>query len=226
MDKVGIPRWVKEKVHMDGETAPEVVEVLAQTYPNAKCALDYRNPFELLVATVLSAQTTDVRVNTVTPQLFAKYPTPFEMANADHADLASITRVLGFQNKRATQLQELSQALVAEYAGEVPANREALQKLPGVGRKTAHVVLGNAFGIPAITVDTHVGRVTTRLGWSQAKTPLAIEKDIAKLLPGYDWTLLCHRLIEHGRAICDARKPLCGQCPLQQLCPASADYLA
>ncbi|WP_040313064.1 endonuclease III [Gleimia coleocanis] len=211
---------------MDGETAPEVVEVLAQTYPNAKCALDYRNPFELLVATVLSAQTTDVRVNTVTPQLFAKYPTPFEMANADHADLASITRVLGFQNKRATQLQELSQALVAEYAGEVPANREALQKLPGVGRKTAHVVLGNAFGIPAITVDTHVGRVTTRLGWSQAKTPLAIEKDIAKLLPGYDWTLLCHRLIEHGRAICDARKPLCGQCPLQQLCPASADYLA
>ncbi len=211
---------------MDGETAPEVVEVLAQTYPNAKCALDYRNPFELLVATVLSAQTTDVRVNTVTPQLFAKYPTPFEMANADHADLASITRVLGFQNKRATQLQELSQALVAEHAGEVPANREALQKLPGVGRKTAHVVLGNAFGIPAITVDTHVGRVTTRLGWSQARTPLAIEKDIAKLLPGYDWTLLCHRLIEHGRAICDARKPLCGQCPLQQLCPASADYLA
>ncbi|MCS4484741.1 endonuclease III [Gleimia sp. 6138-11-ORH1] len=199
-------------------------ELLAQTYPDAHCALEYRNPFELLVATVLSAQTTDKRVNTVTPELFAKYPTSEAMAAAPIEELARITRVLGFQNKRAQQLKELSHALVVNFGTEIPVDRAALETLPGVGRKTAHVVLGNAFGIPAITVDTHVGRVATRLGWSQAKTPLAIEKDIAALLPNYDWTILCHRMIEHGRNICHARTPQCGKCPLADICPSEETH--
>lgn len=200
--------------------AQAAVEILAETYPDAHCALNYRNPFELLVATVLSAQTTDKRVNTVTPALFEKYPTPQAMAAANLGDLAEIIRVLGFQNKRAKQLKDLATGLVMDFSGEVPAEREDLETLPGVGRKTAHVVLGNAYGIPAITVDTHVGRVTTRLGWTTAKTPLAIEKDIAQLLPNEDWTVLCHRLIEHGREICDSRAPKCEVCPLAGLCPA------
>lgn len=207
-----------EKVRKIAEAG---AQILAENYPDAHCALDYRNPFELLVATVLSAQTTDKRVNTVTPQLFTEFPTPAAMAAAPLERLAEITRVLGFQNKRAQQLKELAHALVVDFAAEIPVQREALETLPGVGRKTAHVVLGNAAGIPSITVDTHVGRVTTRLGWTSAKTPLAIEKDIAALLPNYDWTLLCHRLIEHGRAICSARAPQCRQCPLAQLCPSA-----
>lgn len=196
-------------------------QMLAQTYPDAHCALHYRNAFELLVATVLSAQTTDKRVNTVTPTLFAQYPTPAAMAAASLESLAEITRVLGFQNKRAQQLQQLAHALTVDFAEQVPPERAALESLPGVGRKTAHVVLGNAFGIPAITVDTHVGRVTSRLGWTAGKTPLAIEKDLAALLPDYDWTLLCHRLIEHGRQICQARTPQCGQCLLAEICPSA-----
>lgn len=157
--------------HNETKKTMRQLQILTQTYPDATCALHYQNAFQLLIATVLSAQTTDKRVNTVTPHLFAKYPTPFELANASHTELAQIIRVLGFQNKRATQLIELAQSLVANHGGTTPADAKELQKLPGVGRKTAHVVLGNAFGIPAITVDTHVARVTKRLGWTQAKPP-------------------------------------------------------
>lgn len=210
---------------ISSQKAKNVVAILTEVYPDANCALNYRNPFELLVATVLSAQTTDKRVNSVTPELFSIYPTPADMAGADLSELARIIRVLGFQNKRATQLQQLAAALVTYFKGEVPASREKLETLPGVGRKTAHVVLGNAYGIPAITVDTHVGRVATRLGWSDAKTPLAIEKDIARLLPTENWTILCHRIIEHGRAICESRTPKCEVCPLARLCPTAEKYL-
>lgn len=210
---------------ISSQKAKNVVAILTDVYPDANCALNYRNPFELLVATVLSAQTTDKRVNSVTPELFSIYPTPADMAGADLSELARIIRVLGFQNKRATQLQQLAAALVTYFKGEVPASREKLETLPGVGRKTAHVVLGNAYGIPAITVDTHVGRVATRLGWSDAKTPLAIEKDIARLLPTENWTILCHRIIEHGRAICESRTPKCEVCPLARLCPTAEKYL-
>ncbi|MDO5719617.1 MAG: endonuclease III [Actinomycetaceae bacterium] len=199
-----------------------VAEQLARMYPHAHCALIHRGAFELLVATVLSAQTTDARVNTVTPKLFKRYPNAEIMAAGDPQDIARIVRPLGFHNRRGSQLQALAQALVEDHGGDVPAERSALEKLPGVGRKTAHVVLGNAFGVPAITVDTHVGRLAKRLGWSQAKTPLAIEKDIARVLPDVDWTLLCHRLIEHGRRVCHSRSPQCGDCALASLCPSAA----
>ncbi|MDO5728616.1 MAG: endonuclease III [Actinomycetaceae bacterium] len=198
-----------------------VAKELEYLYPDAHCALNHDGPFELLVATVLSAQTTDERVNTVTPMLFTTYPDAWAMAAAQTTDIADIVRPLGFQNRRSKQLKGLAEALVADHDGHVPGERESLEKLPGVGRKTAHVVLGNAFGIPAITVDTHVGRLARRLGWSTGKTPLAIEKDIARQLPDVDWTILCHRLIEHGRRVCHSRSPECGVCALSDLCPSA-----
>lgn len=200
----------------------QVAEQLAAMYPDAHCALIHEGPFELLVATVLSAQTTDARVNTVTPHLFERYPDPEAMAAADPREIAKIVRPLGFHNRRSAQLQGLAQALIRDHDGRVPAERSQLEKLPGVGRKTAHVVLGNAFGVPAITVDTHVGRLARRLGWSQAQTPLAVEKDIARALPDVDWTVLCHRLIDHGRQICHSRSPRCGECALSPLCPSAS----
>ena len=203
--------------------AREVADLLARTYPDAKCALNYRNAFELLVATVLSAQTTDQRVNTVTPELFDTYPTPRDLARGRAEDVAQIVRPLGFHRRRSTQLVGLAAALVEDHGGTVPATRSELQALPGVGRKTAHVVLGNAFGHSAITVDTHVGRLARRLGWSTAERPLAVERDLESLLPDVDWTLLCHRLIAHGRAVCHSRSPECGHCVLASLCPSACE---
>lgn len=201
--------------------ARQIADLLAHYYPDASCALVHKNSFQLLVATVLSAQTTDQRVNTVTPELFATYPTPADLAEASEEDVAAIVRPLGFQNRRSKQLVELAGELEEKFGGEVPASGADLQSLPGVGRKTAHVVLGNAFGIPAITVDTHVGRLAKRLGWTNAKSPLAIERDIARALPDEDWTVLCHRLIEHGRVVCHSRNPDCGNCVLAELCPSA-----
>lgn len=202
--------------------APAVAKKLAHLYPDAHCALVHRNAYELLVATVLSAQTTDARVNTVTPQLFDRYPTPTDLANADPDAVARIVRPLGFQNRRSSQLVRLGAALENNFNGEVPRERKQLESLPGVGRKTAHVVMGNAFGVRAITVDTHVGRLARRLGWSKHKAPLAVEKDIVRVLPDADWTVLCHRLIEHGRRVCHSRQPDCGHCELAQLCPSAS----
>lgn len=198
-----------------------VAAELARLYTDASCALVHENPYELLVVTILSAQTTDERVNTVTPELFEKYPTPRAMAEADVDDIAAIVRPLGFQNRRSKQLRKMAQGLVEKYDSEVPSGRADLESLPGVGRKTAHVIMGNAFGIPAITVDTHVGRLAKRLGWTKGGTPLAIEKDIAKALPDEDWTILSHRLIEHGRGVCHSRKPDCANCALADLCPSA-----
>jgi endonuclease III len=200
--------------------ARKIDRVLAATYPDAGCELDFDTPFELLVVTVLSAQTTDRRVNKVRPTLFAAYPDAQAMAAADRAELEQIIGPLGFFRAKTESLLKLSQALLQDHAGEVPATLEALVKLPGVGRKTANVVLGNAFEVPGITVDTHFGRLVRRFGWSQETDPVKVEVAIAALFPRRDWTMLSHHLIWHGRRRCHARKPACGACPLAALCPS------
>ena len=202
-------------------TAALIGSRLAAAYPDARCDLDHRSPFELLVAVVLSAQTTDARVNQVTPELFARYPDAEHLAGAEQDDVEEIISSLGLYRSKARSLTGLARALVADHDGRVPDSLDELVKLPGVGRKTANVVLGNAFGRPAITVDTHVGRLSRRLGWTTSKDPLRVEKDIAALWEPWRWTDGCHRLIEHGRQVCSARSPRCGQCTLLEagLCP-------
>ncbi|WP_197722294.1 endonuclease III [Actinomyces viscosus] len=201
--------------------AGAVDDELIVLYPDAACALDHDGPFQLLVATVLSAQTTDARVNTVTPELFERYPDAAALGAARREDLETILRPLGFQRAKAGHLLGIGQALTERFGGQVPRSREELVSLPGVGRKTANVVLGNAFGEPAITVDTHVGRLSRRLGWTTSKDPVRVEKDIAALWEPWRWTDGCHRLIEHGRRVCSARAPRCGECALLDagLCP-------
>lgn len=200
--------------------ADVILQRLAEVYPDSTCALNFRNPFELLVATVLSAQTTDKRVNEVTPMLFARFPTPEAMSHADVLVLEEILRPLGFFRAKAKSLLGLSAALVNEFDGEVPADLPALVKLPGVGRKTANVVLGNAFGIPGITVDTHVGRLARRFGMTRETDPVKAELELQKVWGERDWTLICHRIIDHGRSICHARNPQCLECPLADVCPS------
>ncbi len=200
--------------------ALQVDDLLAAEWPDARCELDFTSPFELLVATVLSAQTTDVRVNAVTPELFRRYPGPRELAGAEQAELEDLLRPLGFFRAKATSLRGLAAALLEEHGGHVPSDLDALVRLPGVGRKTANVVLGNAFDIPGITVDTHVGRLARRLGWTTHKDAVKVERDIADLLPEERWTMACHRLIFHGRRVCHSRRPACGACVLAELCPS------
>ncbi|MFF2196234.1 endonuclease III [Streptomyces sp. NPDC058157] len=193
---------------------------LAEVYPYAHPELDFRNPFELLVATVLSAQTTDLRVNQTTPALFAAYPTPEDMAAAAPEELEEIIRPTGFFRAKAKSLLGLSQALRDDFGGEVPGRMEDLVKLPGVGRKTANVVLGNVFGVPGITVDTHFGRLVRRFKWTEQEDPEKVEAEICGIFPKSEWTMLSHRVVFHGRRICHARKPACGACPIAPLCPA------
>lgn len=201
--------------------APEVNRRLAQEYPDARCALDYESPLQLLIATVLSAQCTDERVNSVTPELFARYPEAADYAAAQRSDLERILRPLGFQRAKAGHLLGIGEKLVADFQGEVPRTVKELTSLPGVGRKTALVVLGNAFGIPGLTVDTHFGRLMQRLGLTGVKTPVKIERDIAKLVPEEEWTMFSHRVIFHGRQVCHARTPECEACVLRDMCPAA-----
>lgn len=193
---------------------------LALTYPDAHCELDFTSPFELLVATVLSAQTTDVRVNMVTPTLFAKYPAPADLAAADREDVESIIQSTGFFRAKTQAIVGLSQAIVERFGGEVPGRLKDLVTLPGVGRKTANVVLGNAFGVPGLTVDTHFNRLARRFGWTANTEAEKIESDVAGLFPRREWTILSHRLIWHGRRCCHSRRPACGACPLSRLCPS------
>ncbi|HXU98256.1 MAG TPA: endonuclease III [Jiangellaceae bacterium] len=193
---------------------------LALTYPDAHCELDFTSPFELLIATVLSAQTTDVRVNMVTPTLFAKYPSPADLAAADRADVEAIIQSTGFFRAKTQSIIGLSQAIVERFGGQVPGRMKDLVTLPGVGRKTANVVLGNAFEIPGITVDTHFGRLARRFGWTTHTDADKVEADVAALIPRREWTILSHRLIWHGRRCCHARRPACGACPLARLCPS------
>lgn len=203
------------------ERALRVNEILAAEYPDARCELDYSSPLELLIATVLSAQCTDARVNQVTPQLFATYPTPAAYAAASRAELEETLRPLGFQRAKAGHLIGIGEGLVARFGGDVPTDVDDLVSLPGVGRKTALVVRGNAFELPGLTVDTHVSRVCTRLGLADAATPLAIERQVTALLPEEELTEFSHRVIFHGRRCCTARSPHCGECPLADMCPSS-----
>jgi endonuclease-3 len=200
--------------------ATAIFKALGKRYPNASCELDFENPFQLIVATVLSAQCTDKRVNLVTPPLFRKYPTPKKMASAKILDLEEMIRTTGFFHNKARHLHGLSQKLLTDFRGEVPSTLEELITLPGVGRKTANVVLGHAFGVPGITVDTHFGRLSRRFEWTRSQDPDKVEKDVAKLIPEKEWTNLSQRLIWHGRRICHARKPACGACPIAKICPS------
>ena len=200
--------------------ARKIDRALAETYPDARCELDFDSPFELLVVTVLSAQTTDKRVNAVRPTLFAAYPDPAAMAAADRATLEGILGPLGFFRAKTESLLKLSAALVERYDGQVPPRLVDLVGLPGVGRKTANVVLGNAFGIPGITVDTHFGRLARRFGWTEETDPVKVEHAVGALFPKRDWTMLSHHLIWHGRRCCHARNPACGACPVARSCPA------
>ncbi|MEU0764776.1 endonuclease III [Streptomyces microflavus] len=193
---------------------------LAEVYPYAHPELDFRTPFELLVATVLSAQTTDLRVNQTTPALFAAYPTPEDMAAAVPEEMEELIRPTGFFRAKTKSLLGLSAALRDDFGGEVPGRLEDLVKLPGVGRKTANVVLGNAFGVPGITVDTHFGRLVRRWKWTDEEDPVKVEAVIADIFPKSEWTMLSHRVIFHGRRICHSRKPACGACPIAPLCPS------
>ncbi|MDT0194000.1 endonuclease III [Arthrobacter sp. AB6] len=200
--------------------ARRINRALAGKYPYAHAELDFRNPFELLVATVLSAQTTDVTVNQVTRVLFARYPDARALAEADPADLETILKPTGFFRAKARNVIALCTRLVDEYDGVVPGRLEDLVTLPGVGRKTANVVLGNGFGIPGISVDTHFARLAKRFGWTQSDDPVQIEQDVAELFDRKDWTMLSHRVIFHGRRVCHARKPACGACPVATWCPS------
>jgi endonuclease III len=193
---------------------------LAATYPDAHCELDFESPLQLLVATVLSAQTTDKRVNAVTPVLFEKYPDAPALAGADRGELEALVQPTGFFRAKTDTLLKLAQKLCDDFGGEVPPRLDDLVKLPGVGRKTANVVLGNAFGIPGITVDTHFGRLARRFGWTAETDPVKVEHAVGALFPKRDWTDLSQRLIWHGRRRCHARTPACGACPLARMCPS------
>jgi endonuclease-3 len=193
---------------------------LAETYPDAHCELDFATPFQLLVATVLSAQTTDRRVNAVTPTLFAKYPDPAALAAADRAEVEALIQPTGVFRAKTDTLLKLAQALCDRYAGEVPPRLDDLVTLPGVGRKTGNVVLGDAFGIPGITVDTHFARLVRRFGWTDETDPVKVEHAVGALFPRSEWTILSHRVIWHGRRRCHARNPACGACPLARACPS------
>jgi endonuclease-3 len=193
---------------------------LAEMYPDAHCELDFRSPLELAVATILSAQTTDKRVNEVTPVLFAKYRTAADYAEADPAEMEVLLKSTGFFRNKTRSVIGLGRALVERYGGEVPSRLEDLVTLPGIGRKTANVIIGNAFGGAGITVDTHFGRLARRFGWTAQTDPVKVEHEVGEMIPKSEWTILSHRLIWHGRRICHARKPACGACRLARWCPS------
>jgi endonuclease-3 len=200
--------------------AATILRGLRRAYPDVRCALRHDNPFQLLVATILSAQCTDQRVNMVVPELFRRYPTPASLAAADRRDLEGVIQSTGFFRTKAKNIQAVSRVLAADHAGEVPRDLEQLVKLPGVGRKTANVVLGTAFGLATgVVVDTHVQRISRRLGLTEERLPAKIEQDLMHLLPRKEWIDYSHRVIHHGRQVCKARRPRCDECPLAAACP-------
>ncbi|MCZ2836153.1 endonuclease III [Modestobacter sp. VKM Ac-2985] len=201
--------------------ARRMARELAVIHPDAHCELDFTTPLELLVATVLSAQTTDKTVNKVTPVLFVRHPDAASYAGADRAELEEILKPTGFFRAKANSVIGLGQALVERFDGEVPGRLADLVTLPGVGRKTANVVLGNAFGVPGLTVDTHFGRLVRRFGWTAEEDPVKVEAQIAEVIPKKEWTMFSHRVIFHGRRVCHAKKPACGACGLAAWCPSS-----
>lgn len=217
----GSQRGARLRAHADA-----LYSQLATLYPDAHCELDFRNPFELLVATILSAQTTDKRVNMVTPHLFARYPKAEALAAASQEDVEAIIRSTGFFRSKAKSIIGMANALVERHAGEVPPRMDDLVVLPGVGRKTANVILGNAFALnEGVVVDTHVGRLAIRLGLTREEDPVKVEQALMALVPSEQWTMLSHLLIWHGRRVCDARKPRCGECALLSTCPTGGRLL-
>ncbi len=214
-----LPRRPKQ---VGREVALEYIRRLEETYPDAKCSLDYRSPYELVVATILSAQCTDVRVNMVTPDLFARFPNAAALADAEPEELENRIKSTGFFRNKTKSLLGMARAVVDKHRGEIPRTMDELTHLPGIGRKTANVVLGNAFGLnEGVVVDTHVTRVSFRLGLTRETDAVKIEQDLIEVVPREKWTLFSHLLIFHGRAICVARRPLCEKCPLWDLCPSS-----
>ncbi|MDR2620042.1 MAG: endonuclease III [Propionibacteriaceae bacterium] len=210
----------KESLRAKRERAWNTYQILLATYPNADCELDYGDAFQLLIATVLSAQSTDKGVNLVTPKLFARYPDAAALAVAGPEDVETIIKATGFFRQKTKSIIGIAQALTERYAGQVPGELVELVKLPGVGRKTANVVLGHAFGIPGITTDTHVLRLSKRLGWSNETDPLKVEADLGALFPAETWTKLSDVTIWHGRRCCFAKRAACGVCPVSELCPS------
>jgi endonuclease-3 len=202
-----------------GTRARRIVRLLARLYPDAQCALHYENPLQLLIATILSAQCTDARVNQVTPGLFARYTNAKAFATADPRELEAAIQSTGFFRNKARNIQECCKQLVSAYNGQLPRTMEELVKLPGIGRKTANVILGNAFAVPGITVDTHVGRLSRRMGLTTETNPEKVERDLMQLIPRKEWTMFSHRMIQHGRQVCQARKPNCVECALAKICP-------
>jgi len=214
--------WPRETREVLRRRSARILALLKLEYPGAHCELDYQTPYQLLVATILSAQCTDARVNLVTPAFFLRYPTPAALAGAERSDVEDLIRSTGFFRNKAKSLVGMAQALVWGHKGVVPRAMEQLRELPGVGRKTANVILGNAYGInEGVTVDTHVARLSARLRFSRQKTPEKIERDLMALIPREDWTLVSHLLIWHGRRVCIARQPRCEVCVLRKLCPSA-----
>ena len=211
---------MRESFQTKKNRAGAIYKVLCKRYPDVRCELDFQTPFQLLVATVLSAQCTDKRVNTVTPALFKKFGTPKKMAGAKISKLEDLIHSTGFYHAKARNIKGLSEKLMHEFAGIVPSNLDDLVTLPGVGRKTANVVLGHAFDIPGITVDTHFGRLSRRFKWTTSEDPVKVEHEVGELIIQKEWTNLSQRMIWHGRRICHSRKPACGACPLADLCPS------
>ncbi|HOP79051.1 MAG TPA: endonuclease III [Armatimonadota bacterium] len=209
----------EETLEQKKNRALKVIEILRKTYPQAMVTLDYKTPFQLLVATILAAQCTDERVNQVTPELFRRYPTPEAVAGADESELREIIRPTGFFNQKTKAIMEIAREIVAKYGGNVPDTLEELTQLRGVGRKTANLILGIVYKKPAIVVDTHVKRVSARLGFTKHKDPTKIEFDLMEVIPESNWIELNHLLVAHGRAICKAPTPLCERCPVLELCP-------
>lgn len=207
------------KIDPAPKRADHIRQALAKLYPDAHCALHYANPLELLVATILSAQCTDERVNMVTPALFARYPDTRAYAESDQDELETLIRSTGFFRNKARNIRACCQTLVDKHGGEVPRTMAELVPLPGVGRKTANVILGNAFAVPGIPVDTHVGRLSRRMGLTKHDDPVKVEADLMKLIPAADWTMFGHRMIFHGRQVCQARKPNCAGCVVAKICP-------
>ena len=214
-------RWKRESHVQKSGRANAIAACLARAYPQLKVPLQHRNTFELLIAVILSAQCTDEAVNRVTPELFRRHPYPQSLAQASTAEIEQLIRTLGLFRSKAKSLKECARQLVEDFGGKVPATMGELIRLAGVGRKTANVILGHAFNIPGIIVDTHCKRLSQRLGLTQEQDPTKIEADLSRLLPSKEWTGFSHRLIIHGRRVCYARKPACDKCVLSDLCPSS-----
>ena len=209
-----------EPLQAKKKRAKAIYKILSNRYPNVHCELNFKNPLQLLIATVLSAQCTDKRVNMVTKDLFKRFKTVKDFGSADIKEIETLIKSTGFYHAKARNIKSLAIKIIEEFDGKVPGNLEDLVTLPGVGRKTANVVLGHAFDIPGITVDTHFGRLRRRFDWSDKKDPVKVEFEVAALIPEREWTNLSQRMIWHGRRICHSRKPACGACPLAKLCPS------